>query len=116
MAHGDVPRIVDFVLKHTGESQVDVVAHCIGSAMFCTAVLAGKLTYPSGESKIGRAVLMQVGPLVTLSKGTRLRALITAPLRRFLPDGFVDFSVDDRADWVQSAIDRLAEHLPVSSR
>src|SRR5207249_8637147 len=47
IALGDVPRLVDFVLDATGERQIDVVAHCIGSAMFCTAVLAGHLTYPS---------------------------------------------------------------------
>ena len=111
-ARGDVPRLVDFVLKNTGEHQLDVVAHCIGSAMFCTAVLDGKLQHAPEESKIRSAVLMQVGPLVILSKGTKLRALAAAPLTRLLPDGFVDFSVDDRADWVQSVVDRLLNTYP----
>jgi hypothetical protein len=80
--------------------------------MFCTAALAGRLQHSPGKSKIRKAVLMQVGPLVTLSNGTRLRALVTAPLLRFFPDSFVDFSVDDSADWVQSAIDRLLNTYP----
>jgi cholesterol oxidase len=112
VALGDVPRIVDFVLENTEAPQVDVVAHCVGSAMFCTAALAGRLQHSPGRSKIRKAVLMQVGPLVTLSNGTRLRALATAPLLRFFPDSFVDFSVDDSADWVQSAIDRLLNTYP----
>jgi cholesterol oxidase len=55
---------------------------------------------------------MQVGPLVTLSKGTQLRALAVAPARRFFPDGFVDFSVDDRAGWAESLMDRLLNTYP----
>lgn len=112
VALGDVPRLVDFVLKKTGQRQLDVVGHCIGSAMFCTAVLAGRLHYPSGESKVRNATLLQVGPLITLSKGTRLRSVIAAPLRRFLPNGFVDFSVDDRATWVEAVIDRILNTYP----
>lgn len=114
VARLDVPRIVDLVLKKTGSEQTSIVAHCIGSAMFCTAVLDGRLQHTSGKSKIKSAALMQVGPLVTLSKGTRARTLVAAPLRRFLPDGHLDFSVDDRAesDWVQSAIDRVLTTYP----
>jgi hypothetical protein len=80
--------------------------------MFCTAVLDGQLQHRPGVSKIRSAALMQVGPIVRLSKGTTLRALVAAPLRRLFPDGFVDFSVDDRADWVQSLIDRLLNTYP----
>ena len=112
VARLDVPRIVDKVLEKTGARQLDVVAHCIGSAMFCTAVLGGKLQRASGESKIRSAALLQVGPLVTLSKGTRLRALAIAPLRRLLSAGHLDFSVDDRATWLESLIDRLLNTYP----
>lgn len=112
VAHGDIPRVVDFVLDKTETEQVDVVAHCIGSAMFCTAVLGGKLQGAAGKSKVRRAALLQVGPLITLSKGTRLRGLVTAPLRRFFPDGHVDFSVDERAGWVEAMIDRLLTTYP----
>ena len=112
VARQDIPRIIDRVLEKTGEPNTGVVAHCIGSAMFCTAVLDGRLQHPSGESKVRRAVLLQVGPLVTLSKGTRLRGLVTAPLRRFFPQGHVDFSVDDRAGWAEALIDRLVSTYP----
>jgi len=112
VARGDVPRIVDFVLDKTGARKTKVVAHCIGSAMFCTAVLDGRLQHSNGESKIDSAVLLQVGPLITLSKGTRLRGLVGAPLRRFFPEGHVDFSVDERAGWAEAMIDRLLNTYP----
>ena len=112
VAREDVPRIVDAVLEKSGADQLDVVAHCIGSAMFCSAVLAGWLQRQSGESKVRSAVLLQVGPLVTLSKGSRLRALAIAPLRGLLPAGHLDFSVDDRAGWLESLVDRLLNTYP----
>lgn len=112
VARDDVPRIVDAVLEQSGAAQLDVVAHCIGSAMFCSAVLAGRLQRHNGESKVRSAVLLQVGPLVTLSKGSRLRALAIAPLRGLLPAGHLDFSVDDRAGWLESFADRLLNTYP----
>jgi alpha-beta hydrolase superfamily lysophospholipase len=112
VAREDVPRIVDAVLEQSGAAQLDVVAHCIGSAMFCSAVLAGRLQRQSGASKVRSAVLLQVGPLVTLSKGTRLRALAIAPVRGLLPAGHLDFSVDDRAGWLESLVDRLLNTYP----
>jgi choline dehydrogenase-like flavoprotein len=112
VARGDIARIIDKVLEKTGKPQTKVVAHCIGSAMFCTAVLDGRLQDTAGRSKVESAVLLQVGPLITLSPGTRLRGLVTAPLRRFFPSGHVDFSVDSRAGWVESLIDRLLTTYP----
>ncbi len=43
VAKNDIPSVVDLVLRETGARQVDVVAHCIGSAMFCTAALAERV-------------------------------------------------------------------------
>jgi len=112
VARGDIPRIIDFVLAVTEQNQLSVVAHCIGSAMFCSAALAGLLQHSSGASKIRRAALLQVGPLISLSTGTRARSLFIEHIRRFLPDGHVDFSVDDRAGWLEGLIDRLLATYP----
>ncbi|HSQ06015.1 MAG TPA: alpha/beta fold hydrolase, partial [Burkholderiales bacterium] len=117
VALNDVPAIVDRVLEITGREQVDVVAHCIGSAMFCTAALAGKLTArghskASPQSKIRAAVLLQVGPLISLSKGNLLRGYLAAALRRYVQADFVEGSVDSSAKWMDVVLDRLLWTYP----
>ncbi len=123
VAKNDIPRIVDTVLAETGtgRTQVDVVAHCIGSAMFCTAVLAGTLAASPGAdgkpaSKVRRAVLLQVGPLVTLSATNKFNARLISLLRRYAQVDHVDSSVDDRADWVDVLVDRLLNTYPYPPR
>ena len=119
VARNDIPSIVDLVLDKTRAPQVDVVAHCIGSAMFCTAALDGRLLRgPSPEaetppaSKIRRAVLLQVGPLVTLSEANKANARVVSFLRRYAEVDHVDSSVDDWADWVDALVDRLLYTYP----
>jgi hypothetical protein len=119
VATNDIPHIVDFVLGRTNAVQVDVVAHCIGSAMFCTAALAGKLARgPAGDdghapSVIRNAVLLQVGPLVTLSETNRFNARLITFLRRYAEVDHVDSSIErERAHWVDAIVDRLLNTYP----
>jgi choline dehydrogenase-like flavoprotein len=115
VAKNDIPAIVEFVLDKTQAQerrQVDVVAHCIGSAMFCTAVLAGELAEAPGVSKVRRAVLLQVGPLVTLSETNKFNARLITFLKRYAQVDHVDSSVDDRADWVDALVDRVLNTYP----
>ena len=107
VARGDIPAIVQRILALTGAEQIDVVAHCIGSAMFCTAALDGKL-----QGLIRSAVLLQVGPLITLSPGNRVRGRMAAALRRYMLTDRVDSSVDDRADWANGVLDRVLATYP----
>ncbi len=117
VAKNDIPSFVNYILDRTRKPQVDVVAHCIGSAMFCTAVLAGTLARePEGRdeptSKVRRAVLLQVGPLVTLSQTNKFNARLISFLRRYAKVDHVDSSIDDSADWVDALIDRLLNTYP----
>lgn len=112
VAHGDIPRIVRKVLLETNADSADVVAHCIGSAMFCIAALDGRLQHSDGRSMVNNAVLMQVGPIIRLSPGTTIRAYLAAFLRRYVMETFVDFSIDDSADWLDSLIDRVLTTYP----
>ncbi len=120
VAKNDIPAIIKAVLGKTrnGSEQVDVVAHCIGSAMFCTSVLAGKLSPEAGAagertSKVRRAVLLQVGPLVTLSETNKFNARLISFLRRYAQVDHVDSSIEfERADWVDALVDRLLSTYP----
>ncbi len=125
VAKNDIPRFVEFVVGKTGMPQVDVVAHCIGSAMFCTAALARRLqrdrAVPDGEgrvpSMIRRAVLLQVGPLVTLSPANQFNARLITFLRRYAEVDHVDSSIElERADWVDALLDRLLNTYPYPER
>ncbi len=123
VANNDIPRIVDYVLERTQAAQVDVVAHCIGSAMFCTAALAGGLARGAAgadghaPSKIRAAVLLQVGPLVSLSEANRFNARLVTFLRRYAEVDHVDSSIErERADWVDALVDRLLSTYPYPPR
>ena len=109
IAREDIPALADVVLRETGVQKLDVVAHCIGSAMFCTAVLGDdrRRIYP----KVRSATLLQVGPLITLSPGNRFRGYMAAAMRRFMLTDHVDSSVDDRATALDTLIDRLLEPI-----
>lgn len=107
IAKEDIPAIVDHVLNVTKHAQLDVVAHCIGSAMFCTAALAGTLA-----GKIRRAALLQVGPLIELSTGNRFRGHLAATMRRYMLADHVESSVDDRADAMNVLLDRVLSTYP----
>ncbi|WP_096667653.1 alpha/beta fold hydrolase [Polaromonas sp. AET17H-212] len=107
VAKEDIGKIMDQVRNVTGHPELDIVAHCIGSAMFCTAALAGCL-----DGRVRRAVLLQVGPLITLSQGNQLRGYVASALRRYMLTGHVDSSIDDRAGWLDVLIDRLASTYP----
>jgi choline dehydrogenase-like flavoprotein len=114
VAKEDIPALVDEVLRQTGRASVDIVAHCIGSAMFCTAVLgvkneAGAVPF---HDKIRSAALLQVGPLITLSPGNRFRGYVAAAMRRFMLTDHVDSSIDDRATALDTILDRLLWTYP----
>jgi choline dehydrogenase-like flavoprotein len=114
IAKEDIPALVDEVLRQSGQKKVDVVAHCIGSAMFCTAVLGHR--HPADErplhDKIRSATLLQVGPLITLSPGNRFRGYMAAAMRRFMLTDHVDSSIDSRATALDTMIDRLLWTYP----
>jgi cholesterol oxidase len=109
----DIPTLVDAVqaCRHDEgaprDAPIDIVAHCIGSAMFCMAVLARKL-----DGKIRRAVLMQVGPIVHLPRGNRMRGYIGNRLQKLFGAGLVNSTVADDASDADVALDRVLATFP----
>lgn len=77
----DIPDAIAHVKGLSGAAQLDVVAHCIGSAMFCVELLRNEeKLYKS----IGAVVLSQVGPLLRASPMNRFRAYLASYLEQYL--------------------------------
>jgi len=120
----DIPVAVDHVVTVTGHPTVDVVAHCMGSAMLCMALLRDPRAahgdgYPGLcgllAGRIRRIVLSQVGPLLIMSPANQTRAYAMRYVRQLLPDGEYRFRVDDdKASMVDKLLDRLLATLPYS--
>jgi choline dehydrogenase-like flavoprotein/pimeloyl-ACP methyl ester carboxylesterase len=118
-AFADIPAAFDYIRRETGSIQLDVVAHCMGSAMFSMAVLArpkeGERFFRERESLPGwirRAVLSQVAPLVVFSPDNIFRAYLMGYLRYFLPLANYKFRIGPDPSLTDQLIDRLLATLP----
>ncbi|XP_041462772.1 uncharacterized protein LOC121413862 isoform X1 [Lytechinus variegatus] len=76
-ADKDIPPAVDFMLKVTGAPNIQVFAHCAGSATMHASLLGGHLT-----GKIRSMVVSQVGFRFIVSRFNKLKA--NARLPKFL--------------------------------
>jgi len=79
-AFGDIPTAIDLVRKETRCDQIDVIAHCIGAAMFSMAALDGKLP----QNSVRKAVLSQAGPLMELPPANRFRGYLASYFKHYL--------------------------------
>jgi choline dehydrogenase-like flavoprotein len=89
MASQDIPIAIEHVSAvHTKgrdePSRVDIVAHCMGAAMFSMAMLADGPRHERLHQKVGRVVFSQVGPVMILSRTNVLAAYIMRYARRFV--------------------------------
>lgn len=102
----DVPALVKEVRERTGRPQIHVVAHCIGSAMFCMAALGGRLQ-AGGESMIASALLMQVGPYTVLPRSSRARGYVAMRIQQLMgADKVSSVASQDPTD-MESTLDRI---------
>jgi cholesterol oxidase len=90
MASQDIPIAIEHILSATQMTKIDVVAHCMGAAMFSMAVLEDddpndKKKKNRLHEKIGRVVFSQIGPAMLLSRTNVLAAYIMRYVREFLP-------------------------------
>ena len=73
-AKNDVPAAVDYMMKVTGAPDIQVFAHCAGSATMHTSLLGGDL-----EGKIRSMVVSQVGFCFVVSKVNKVKAETRLP-------------------------------------
>ncbi|UDF36796.1 UNVERIFIED_ORG: alpha/beta fold hydrolase [Shinella sp. XGS7] len=125
-ALNDIPVAVDQVLRATGRANLDVLAHCMGSAMLHMALLQPQAQrcehfFPLREQlmkqrRIRRLVISQVTPLMIYSPTNTLRAYLMQWLRPYLP--LEDYSFrpggaqSEPLGLLDQLIDRLLASLP----
>ena len=101
VAATDIPDALTTVAQATrargSDGRVDVVAHCIGAAMFSVAVLRSPVLHRT----VGAVVLSQVGLLPRASALNRLRAFVASYLQKYLQ---------------VERFDTLLDHLPMGTR
>ncbi|MEE4192976.1 MAG: alpha/beta fold hydrolase [Halieaceae bacterium] len=119
IAYADIPLAVDEVCRRAGVDKLDVVAHCMGSAMLSMAVLtAGNppadATYPEKQrllpGRINRLVMSQVGPLVCLAPENVFRAYAFSYLKNFLP--LDQYQFEPTGAGFDGVLDRFLAVLP----
>jgi pimeloyl-ACP methyl ester carboxylesterase len=125
----DIPAAIAHIVRTTNDEtegagkeqkdQVDVVAHCMGSAMLSMAVLAQpKVGERFSRERaalpqwIRRAVLSQVGPIVDFSPANALRGYVLGYIRQFLPLQRYEFRTSPDPSLTDQLIDRLLATLP----
>ena len=118
VARQDIPALIEEVCRQTGQEQVKVVAHCIGSAMFCMSALSGSLQYVpragSGAagrqqhaSRVAAAVLMQVGPCAVLPRSSRARGYVAMRFQQLLGLDKVSSVASQDPNDTEAIMDRL---------
>lgn len=122
----DIPVAVQHVSQATGGGQINVLAHCMGSAMLWMGLLGDPTPdYPVGgphhqariemPRRIHRLAMSQVAPIVVFSPANVLRAYVSQAIQTFLPTGAYRFRADvnqvaDGADLAM--LDRLLMTIP----
>ncbi|QPF72053.1 alpha/beta fold hydrolase [Roseateles sp. DAIF2] len=123
-ALNDIPVAIDQVLRATGRAQVDVLAHCMGSAMLHMALLqpqaqACEHFFPLRErlmkgGVIRRLVISQVTPLMIYSPTNTLRAYLMQWLRPYLPLDEYSFRPGGEQSAPLGLLDQLIDRLLAS--
>ncbi|RZN10796.1 hypothetical protein CWO91_11380 [Bradyrhizobium genosp. SA-3] len=111
MADHDIPIAIEHIADAQGSQlsdyvKVDVVAHCMGAAMFSMAVLGDGQRQRRLHQRIGRVVFSQVGPVMILSRTNVLAAYIMRYARRFVSSDTYAFSPQETASLGGQLLDR----------
>lgn len=122
----DIPQALAHIADQSEKGQVNVLAHCMGSAMLWMALLAtpgmqtGRSTaactalqrlHGNASPLIHRLCLSQVSPCTVFSPDNRLRAFVMRYLQQFLPLGPYRFAPSTHASELVRALDGLSDRL-----
>lgn len=89
VALNDLPVAIARICEDTGQDRIDVVSHCMGSAMLAMSMLAPDpgtgSRYPV-ERHVRRWVMSQIGPAMRFAPANTLRAFLMRYVQQMLPD------------------------------
>jgi cholesterol oxidase len=132
VGYADIPVAIEAIRAQTGK-QVHVVAHCMGAAMTCMALL-GDLPEETGPSspfpaqyeppdpypvlrkamrtQVASLVLSQVTPFTLYTPTNMLRSLLLRYFRPYVSQSDFSFRVDSPASLGDQLLDRLLSTMP----
>ena len=113
IALNDIPAAIRKVCQITGTEQVDVISHCMGSAMLSMTLQAKAPCGPHTAARIRRWVMSQFGPRLRFSPASVLRSYLVSYFRQAVPDFRFSLRPGDAAPGVGGNLyDRLVATLP----
>lgn len=129
IGYGDIPVAVAHICAATGFGKIDIVAHCMGSAMLWMALLGTvDLNYMKDKkladhdtafeqrkalaNRINRLVMSQIGPAMVMAPSNIFRAYLMRYVQQFLPLADFNFETSDAAGLVNTLIDRALATTP----
>lgn len=131
VALADIPAAVDFVYRQCGAQKVEVVAHCMGAAMFSMSVLSAStpleliisprdhgLTDRFGAERralpqrIRSAVLSQIGPVLVMSAQNSFRSYVYSFVTELFGAMPFNFRPEANDGLGTELLDRLFSSLP----
>jgi cholesterol oxidase len=123
IGYGDIPVAVDYICTATGFKQIDIVAHCMGSAMLWMALLGSidrdRKPYDTAHDlrellpdRIRRLVMSQIGPAMVMAPSNIFRAYLMRYVQQFLPLADYSFETSDSGGLLNTLIDRLLATAP----
>ncbi len=112
IARADIPQAIRYVVNATGGKKIDVVSHCMGSAMLSMALLDQAEDRKLNEC-IAHWVMSQVGPAVRMTPANVFRAYLIRYVQQLLPGITYRFrAAEGPAGFDANLMDRLIASLP----
>lgn len=123
VGYSDIPVAVEWVLRRTRHHKIDIVAHCMGSAMLSMALL-GAYPEEAGDadphlrerrllpSRIRRLVMSQVGPNLLMAPENIFRSYIMRYIRHYLPLAEYRFDSGGNPSPADALLDRVLASIP----
>lgn len=130
VAFADIPIAFDYVHRNTQYKKIDVLAHCMGAAMFSMAILSAGQDLPDDfENRllseedlspmreklpelINRAAFSQIGPVPVFSPANIFRGFLLNYYIHYIKSQHYSFQRSDKPSLLENLFDRLLYSMP----